>query len=181
MELMLPKFQNQATQDLIIMRRNNMTPLQKQFKYFKWRRFMPEGTKIIPTSKKELNMYYQHNHRKQRATILGCKTLQQASDCEQYMMTMNNKIHTEYTWHKTWKKQQWTFDLRFKNEHVRNNFIKNWNNNKSEKPTHLMIFTKRQHTTNYRITKWHNRWSNDYTWKWSTESNKRCQETQQTK
>ena len=143
MELILPKFQNNIAQGTIIIQGNNINKLYKQCKYFEQRGFIPEGTKIITTNKREHNMYRcQHNHRKKRATILGCKTSQQASECEQYMMTINNKIHTEYTWHKTWKKQQWVFDIRFQNEHIRNKFIKNWIDNKSENPTPLMIFTR---------------------------------------
>ena len=136
MELILPKFQNCVAQGTMIMQSNDMTKLHKQCKYFEQRGFIPEGTKIKTTNKREHNMYrYQHNHRKQRATILGCKTSQQASDCEQYMMTISNKIHTECTWHKTWKKQQWIFELRSQNEYIRNKFIKNWSTT-SAKNTH---------------------------------------------
>ena len=57
------------------------------------------------------------------------------------MLTINNKINTDYSWHETWRKQHWIFDLRLKNEQTRNKFMKNWIQ-KSEKPTPLMIFTR---------------------------------------
>ena len=98
MELILPKSQNHAAHDVIIMQGNNITKLQEQFKFFEQSGLIPDETKIILTNKREHNMYRcHHSNRKKRATILGCKTLQQASDSEQYMMRINYKIHTDYS------------------------------------------------------------------------------------
>ena len=52
----------------------------------------------MTTNKQEHNSYRcQHNQRKQRATMLGCKIMEQATECEQYMMTMNNNVNKETT------------------------------------------------------------------------------------
>ena len=48
--------------------------------------------------KRTQRVQYQHNHRKQRATILRCKSLEHTAQCEQHMTTINNKIDTEYSW-----------------------------------------------------------------------------------
>ena len=136
MELILPQFQNQDDKGTVIMQGSNIHKLEEQIKCISRRGFVANKTKIIHTSKKEHNeCRCQHSQKTKRAIILRCTNLKRAMLCEQCMMTMNDKINTEYTWLQKWRINRWTFDLTFQNKSIRNTFMKRWMGKKPEIPT----------------------------------------------
>ena len=84
------------------------------------------------------------------------------------MVNTNNKNNTDSSWHKIWRKQQRFFDLKLKNEHEWNQFVKNWINEKSNNPTALMVCKRKTAYNKVQNYKLANQTPNKYTYKWNT-------------
>ena len=119
----------------------NIDKLHKTLKPLQTRNILPQKLIYDHISQKEAYRLKSTDKIQNKATITGCTTLTDCSQCETYINTLINPQSTP-NWYKHKIDQQWQFELEFENKLEKNKFIQKWIHKRSDQIKHLMIYSK---------------------------------------
>ena len=137
----LPHFQNNSQRIDVVIQGKGKRILQKILAPLQAQNKLPKNLTTTALTNKELAKYKIKTNSRSRAVILGAETKEDCSICEEYI-TMTRKPGQGLNWVKIAQNTNIKFVLTFAHKLAKDQFIKRWINQKSDRYEKFMIYSE---------------------------------------